>query len=622
MTQKMRLIFAFLCLCFLSCSVSAQTHDHIVERAYFEDPSNALTLAQVKQSPFVLYANPFSKGYSHSTFWIRLKIAPLLNAQASPSDLILRMEPGYLDEIELFDPLAPLKTNRMVGDRHAWHDAEYKSQAYNFVIPSASKARYVWLRLKTGSSNFLTVKAFSLDDEEQVDRQYDLITAIFIAIIIMLVVWSLIYWVFNRERLVGIFAIKQVIGLAFMLCFTGYARVLLSDYLSPLVLDFGTSLLVLTTSFTTYWFHYEFFKDYELNRLPNFTLKAVLWMAPLEILLILFDQLTLALNINMAMLGLFSILMVLIVFFGIDWPKIINKPSVLPKSLMIFFHVLFVVIILITSIPSLGLASLSELAPSLVLIHGVVTGLVMVIMLQLRNKRIYEKKTLQAKLTEQEVLSERRKRLEQGHFLEMLTHEFKTSLAVLRMSLGALNPNTKQYVYAEQAIYGMNEVINRCAQVQALSDNQILVEMSEFNLKNLLLEVVNSASEPERIALTGLNDGQLRSDEKLLKIMLANLIDNALKYSKAKTLIEVNVEHLVIDGHASTGIAVTNLPSKVGMPDPKKVFEKYYRAERAHEKIGSGLGLYLVHEFANMLSGGLRYIPDNDRVRFQLWLPR
>jgi 7TMR-DISM extracellular 2 len=53
-----------------------------------------------------------SKGYSASAFWVRLKVEGSSPEEGLPTDklrdkLILRIQPAYLDDIRLFDPLEP-----------------------------------------------------------------------------------------------------------------------------------------------------------------------------------------------------------------------------------------------------------------------------------------------------------------------------------------------------------------------------------------------------------------------------------------------------------------------------------------------------------------------------------
>jgi signal transduction histidine kinase len=111
------------------------------------------------------------------------------------------------------------------------------------------------------------------------------------------------------------------------------------------------------------------------------------------------------------------------------------------------------------------------------------------------------------------------------------------------------------------------------------------------------------------------------TDIQLLGIILSNLIDNALKYSLANSVVTITVETRQRHGKAGMGIEVANLPGAAGMPDPAQLFRKYYRAPGAHAKTGSGLGLHVAEGFARKLGGELRFCPTNETVRFALWIP-
>ena len=127
--------------------------EHIVERAYFEDTSAQMNFGQAQVQQYISYDGILSKGCSTSAFWIRLRIQPdaLDQSKSVPSDkkLILRIRPTYLDEIQLFDPLQPSTSPRLVGDRYAMSQAEYPSLNLNFVVPQGEQPRDIYLRLKT-----------------------------------------------------------------------------------------------------------------------------------------------------------------------------------------------------------------------------------------------------------------------------------------------------------------------------------------------------------------------------------------------------------------------------------------------------------------------------------------
>jgi signal transduction histidine kinase len=107
----------------------------------------------------------------------------------------------------------------------------------------------------------------------------------------------------------------------------------------------------------------------------------------------------------------------------------------------------------------------------------------------------------------------------------------------------------------------------------------------------------------------------------LLRIAIANLLDNALKYAAPDTPIAVR---LTLASQASTpGIRlnIANVPGRAGWPDADRVFTKYYRGRRAQSQTGSGLGLYLVRVIADRLGAQVAYRPNDATVVFEFWLP-
>jgi signal transduction histidine kinase len=114
-------------------------------------------------------------------------------------------------------------------------------------------------------------------------------------------------------------------------------------------------------------------------------------------------------------------------------------------------------------------------------------------------------------------------------------------------------------------------------------------------------------------------------DAGLLKTMISNLIDNALAYSPPESVVTLTVQKITSQHPPSwLVLSVSNHVGKAGMPDAQKVFTKYYRAAAAHQRTGSGLGLFLVKNLAEMVEGHLLYRSSpSERVQvvFELHLP-
>jgi signal transduction histidine kinase len=98
-------------------------------------------------------------------------------------------------------------------------------------------------------------------------------------------------------------------------------------------------------------------------------------------------------------------------------------------------------------------------------------------------------------------------------------------------------------------------------------------------------------------------------------------LDNAFKYSAEDQPITLRLSTEKKDHRALAILRITNAPGNAGLPDPERVFAKYYRAPRAHEKTGSGLGLYLIQNIAKAMGGDLVFIPQQDLVIFELRVP-
>jgi signal transduction histidine kinase len=159
--------------------------------------------------------------------------------------------------------------------------------------------------------------------------------------------------------------------------------------------------------------------------------------------------------------------------------------------------------------------------------------------------------------------------------------------------------------------------MERCLQVQETGDGKLTLHNEHLDIAVLLEALVLQFRGRADLKLEISGPSDLHADLKLLKVLLSNLIDNAVKYGSPKQPIVIHVARV---GETFL-VEVSNAPGLVGMPDPGRVFEKYYRAQNAHAIIGSGLGLYLMKNIARLMGGDLRYEPADGCVRFVLSIP-
>lgn len=217
-------------------------------------------------------------------------------------------------------------------------------------------------------------------------------------------------------------------------------------------------------------------------------------------------------------------------------------------------------------------------------------------------------------------------------FLSMVSHEFKTPLSGILTSSILLS----KYKLTEQQdkrekhlktitdkVQYLNTILNDFLSVEKLEKGKVNYKFTTFNLSKVLNEVIYNAN---MLLKTGqqinypqnINHISLHQDEKILELVLSNLIYNAIKYSP---------ENAVIDIQISQNEKTTILKIKdhgIGIPknDQKNIFNRYFRAENALLMEGTGIGLNIVKNHLENLNGTIWFESvENQGSTFVIELP-
>jgi two-component system sensor histidine kinase KdpD len=186
--------------------------------------------------------------------------------------------------------------------------------------------------------------------------------------------------------------------------------------------------------------------------------------------------------------------------------------------------------------------------------------------------------------------------------LDALAHKFKTPLTVIRTASSGLPAagelselQTELVSLIDQEARKLNDLAARLLGAPDLNSAEFAPQPEPLLLSRLLRSAIQELEQPadrDRFQVTApVQEAPVFADRELILTALAQLVDNALKYSLAKSPIEVGLsvtEAAVILTMRSQGLAVA--PA-----DRERIFERFYRAPGAQRcSTGTGLGLSIV----------------------------
>ena len=373
------------------------------------------------------------------------------------------------------------------------------------------------------------------------------------------------------------------------------------------------------------WFDWNLISEFKPNR----------WLARLHISLVLFFPIAAALVLmgkTSEAVRLSSLIVIATISLALisaistrAWTIARNTSPedqpVCSKTFLVLLYTFAALIALLHRLPIMGMFSGSEHFVYLNLVYPLLTSIVLMVFIQIRTYRLskyQQQKNLRLEIAEIEVQAERVQRVEQANFLKMLAHEMKTPLSVVRMAVGSTSLPPRTHEVVDRAVTDMDSIIERLLQVERLEDEKLLVNHDNFDLVDVVKRVCLSLPGGKRVDISAQGSMQVDSDQEIVRVIISNLLENALKYSPEDSPINITL----INSPDMVYFSVENQVGSAGLPSPDQVFEKYYRSALARQRTGSGLGLYLVKSLISLLGGRVYYVPGKGLVHFNVEIPR
>lgn len=197
-----------------------------------------------------------------------------------------------------------------------------------------------------------------------------------------------------------------------------------------------------------------------------------------------------------------------------------------------------------------------------------------------------------------------------------LSHEFKTPLSTIRSSSQLINKliikerfdklNTNYTNRIEKAVDSLVNILNSILMVENTANDAYEVKLSTIDMKELIAAVLEelehadckNASIKRDFSFTG---EKIKSDSRLIRLILSNLISNACKYSHP------NGEVLLIVVQSAEAIEITVSDNGIGMSeeDQEHIFRRFHRGANVASTEGTGIGMSIARRCLDALQGSI-----------------
>jgi len=212
----------------------------------------------------------------------------------------------------------------------------------------------------------------------------------------------------------------------------------------------------------------------------------------------------------------------------------------------------------------------------------------------------------------------REKELEKGkdELISLASHQLRNPITAISWSMEALLDGSKGPLSDEQkemvgeahrASKNMEELVGGFLDIAKMESVGFALGKGDVDLPQIsdsVLEELSKQISDKKLTITkqyGTDVTHLDIGTKTARIILQNLLTNAVKYTPDNGAVEVKIEK------AAEGISISVKDNGYGIPEEakKKIFTKLFRANNVMEKepSGTGLGLYLLKSLVDKLGG-------------------
>ena len=193
-----------------------------------------------------------------------------------------------------------------------------------------------------------------------------------------------------------------------------------------------------------------------------------------------------------------------------------------------------------------------------------------------------------------------------------MSHDIRTPLTSIKGYIQFIKMDNmsdderKEYILiAERRIKTLEVLLNDFYELSLIDSPGYELTIEKVNINRILQETlaekyidfVNRKLQPE-IEVPG-NNIYIAADEEALGRIIENLLSNTIKYAKDNISVYLKVEEPVVL------LQISNNTTDLTNEDVKKIFDRFYMADKTRRGSGTGLGLAITKELVEKMNGNI-----------------
>lgn len=213
-----------------------------------------------------------------------------------------------------------------------------------------------------------------------------------------------------------------------------------------------------------------------------------------------------------------------------------------------------------------------------------------------------------------------------SEFVSVVSHQLRTPISNLKWAtellmsgrLGSIEPpQTEYFQILKENLTRIGETVADLLIVSKIDTGRLPLKIEKVSVEKAIRDLISlfePFSKASNVAIQfscETNVPEILTDSMQVRVIMENLLDNAIRYSQEKGQIEMKLEK------KGKNLHFTIRDNGIGIPqtDQKFIFQKFFRSSNVlrYQTRGSGLGLYITKAMVEKLGGRIGFMSQEGK---------